>query len=133
MHITMGTNKEKKLSLDIYQLTNQDYLEKLQNKFKEGKFSSKPTSKKKFVLIKILRKNRPAFFIREEALGNIRCNEIELNLDLEEPYPRMLKRPQYSASLETMGDIEKLVNELLDMEASEKLDIMRFLMYPHLS
>ncbi|MBW0482548.1 hypothetical protein O181_022263 [Austropuccinia psidii MF-1] len=121
----MVTNKKKDSSLEIYQLTNQEYLERLHNEFKEGKFSSKPTSKQSFILLQILRKNRPAFSIREEALGNIRCNEIELHLDLEEPYPPILKRPQYSESLETMGEIEKPVNELLDMEASEKLNIMR--------
>ncbi|MBW0480293.1 hypothetical protein O181_020008 [Austropuccinia psidii MF-1] len=35
-YITIGTNKEKKFSLDIYQLSNQDHLEELLNELKEG-------------------------------------------------------------------------------------------------
>ncbi|MBW0497234.1 hypothetical protein O181_036949 [Austropuccinia psidii MF-1] len=34
-HITIGTNKENKFSLDIYQISNQDPLEELLNEFKE--------------------------------------------------------------------------------------------------
>ncbi|MBW0571012.1 hypothetical protein O181_110727, partial [Austropuccinia psidii MF-1] len=36
-HITIGTNKEKKFSLDIYQVSAKDLLEELLNEFREGK------------------------------------------------------------------------------------------------
>ncbi|MBW0464454.1 hypothetical protein O181_004169 [Austropuccinia psidii MF-1] len=68
-HITIGTNKKKKFSLDIYQLSNQDPLEELLNEFKDGQFTSDVTSKQKLSLMKILRKNRPDFAICEEPLG----------------------------------------------------------------
>ncbi|MBW0470101.1 hypothetical protein O181_009816 [Austropuccinia psidii MF-1] len=45
-HITIGTNKEKKCSLDIYQISSQDPLEELLNEFREGQFSTALTSKK---------------------------------------------------------------------------------------
>ncbi|MBW0560655.1 hypothetical protein O181_100370, partial [Austropuccinia psidii MF-1] len=35
-HITIGTNKEKKFSLDIYQISSQNPLEELLNEFREG-------------------------------------------------------------------------------------------------
>ncbi|MBW0499254.1 hypothetical protein O181_038969 [Austropuccinia psidii MF-1] len=38
-HITIVTNKEKKFSLDIYQISAQDPLEELLNEFREGQFS----------------------------------------------------------------------------------------------
>ncbi|MBW0586318.1 hypothetical protein O181_126033, partial [Austropuccinia psidii MF-1] len=38
-HITIGINKEKKVSLDIYQVSTHDPLEELLNKFREGQFS----------------------------------------------------------------------------------------------
>ncbi|MBW0461740.1 hypothetical protein O181_001455 [Austropuccinia psidii MF-1] len=60
-NITMGTNKERKLSLDINQLSHQDPSEELLNKFKEGKLSSNLTSIQKISLLKTLRKKRPAF------------------------------------------------------------------------
>ncbi|MBW0528083.1 hypothetical protein O181_067798 [Austropuccinia psidii MF-1] len=117
----MGKNKEKKFCLDIYQLFNQDPLEKLLHEFKEGKFSYNLTSKQKISLLKILRKNRPAFAIGEEPLRKIRGHDIELYLDVERPYQPMLRRPQYPASLENRKEIEKHVNELLDMDVIRKI------------
>ncbi|MBW0541704.1 hypothetical protein O181_081419 [Austropuccinia psidii MF-1] len=65
-HITIGTNKEKKFSLDIYQKSAQDPPEELMNEFREGQFSTTLTSEQKIGLLRMLRKNRPAFSIGEE-------------------------------------------------------------------
>ncbi|MBW0519417.1 hypothetical protein O181_059132 [Austropuccinia psidii MF-1] len=77
-HITIGTNKEKKFSLDIYQISSQDPLEELLNEFREGLFSTTLTSKQKLSLLKMLRTKRPAFAIGEEPLGKIKGHDIEL-------------------------------------------------------
>ncbi|MBW0476390.1 hypothetical protein O181_016105 [Austropuccinia psidii MF-1] len=77
-HITIGTNKERNFSLDIYQISGQDPLEELLNQFREGQFSTTLTSKQKLSLLNILRKNRAAFAIGEEHLGKIRGHDIEL-------------------------------------------------------
>ncbi|MBW0555871.1 hypothetical protein O181_095586 [Austropuccinia psidii MF-1] len=119
-HDTIGTNKEKKFSLDIYQISSQDPLEELLNELRECQFSTTLMSKHKLSLLKILRKNRPAFSIGEEPLGQIRVYDIELYLDVERPYPPMLRRPPYPASLETRKEIEKEINELLDMDVIRK-------------
>ncbi|MBW0504018.1 hypothetical protein O181_043733 [Austropuccinia psidii MF-1] len=100
-NITIGTNKEKKFSLDIYQMSTHDPLERLLNEFREGQFSTNLTSKQKLSLLEILRKNRAASFIGEEPLGKLRGHYIELYLDVERPYPPMLRRPPYPESLET--------------------------------
>ncbi|MBW0506074.1 hypothetical protein O181_045789 [Austropuccinia psidii MF-1] len=113
-HIPIGTNKEKKFSLDIYQISAQDPLEELLNEFREGQFSTTLTSKQKLSLLKMLRKNRPAF-------TNIRGHDIELYLDVERPYPPMLRRPPYPESLETREEIEKHVIELLEMDVIRKI------------
>ncbi|MBW0550461.1 hypothetical protein O181_090176, partial [Austropuccinia psidii MF-1] len=120
-HITIGTNKEKKFSLDIYQISSQDPLEELLKEFREGQFSTTLTSQQKLSFLKILRKNRPAFAIGEEPLGKIKGHDIELYLDVERPYPPMLRRPPYPASLETRKEIEKHINELLDMDVIRKI------------
>ncbi|MBW0529457.1 hypothetical protein O181_069172 [Austropuccinia psidii MF-1] len=91
-HITIGTNKEKKLSLNIYQISAQDLPEELLNEFREEQFGTTLTSKQTLSLLKMLRKNRPAFAIGEETLGRIRGHHIELYLDVETPYPPMLRR-----------------------------------------
>ncbi|MBW0581084.1 hypothetical protein O181_120799 [Austropuccinia psidii MF-1] len=120
-HITICTNKENKCSLDIYQISAHDPLKKLLNEFREGQLSTTLTSKQKLSLLKMLRKNRPAFSIGKEPLGKIKGHDIELYLDVERPYPPMLRRPSYPASLETRKEIEKYMNELLDMDVIRKI------------
>ncbi|MBW0542074.1 hypothetical protein O181_081789 [Austropuccinia psidii MF-1] len=119
-HITIGTNKAKKLSLDIYHISSQDPLEELLNEFREGKFSTTLTSKQKLSLMKMLRKNRPVFSIGEEPLGKIKGQDIELYLDVERPCPPILRRPPHPESLETRREIEKHINEILDMDVIRK-------------
>ncbi|MBW0574344.1 hypothetical protein O181_114059 [Austropuccinia psidii MF-1] len=94
-HINIGTNKEKKFSFDIYQISSHDPLEELLNEFRDHQFSTTLTSKKKLSLLKILRKNRPAFAIGIKPLGKIRGHDIELYLDVGRPYPPMLRGPLY--------------------------------------
>ncbi|MBW0574315.1 hypothetical protein O181_114030 [Austropuccinia psidii MF-1] len=120
-NINIGTNKEKKFSLDIYQLSTHDPLQELLNEFREGQLSTTLTSKQKLSLLKMLRKNRPAFAIGEEPLGKIKGHDIEIYLDVGRPYPPMLRRPPYPASLETRKEIEKHTNELLDMAVIRKI------------
>ncbi|MBW0494351.1 hypothetical protein O181_034066 [Austropuccinia psidii MF-1] len=120
-HITIVTNKEKKFSLDIYQISTHDPLERLLNEFREGQFSTTLTSKQKLNLLKMLRKNRLAFAIGEEPLGKIRGHDIKLYLDVERPYPPMLRRPPYPASLETRKEIEKHINEILEIDVIRKI------------
>ncbi|MBW0535104.1 hypothetical protein O181_074819 [Austropuccinia psidii MF-1] len=100
-HITIGTNKEKEFSLDIYQISSQDPLEELLKELRVEQFITTLTSKQKLSVLKMLRKNRPAFATSEEPLGKIKGHDIELYLDVERPYPRMLRRPPYPKSLET--------------------------------
>ncbi|MBW0516377.1 hypothetical protein O181_056092 [Austropuccinia psidii MF-1] len=120
-HITIGTNKEKRFSLDIYQISTQDPLEELLNELREGQFSTTLTSKQKLSLLQMLRKNRPAFAIDEEPLGKIRGHDIELYLNVERLYPSMLRRAPYPASLETRKEVEKHINELLEMDVIREI------------
>ncbi|MBW0488834.1 hypothetical protein O181_028549 [Austropuccinia psidii MF-1] len=98
-----------------------DPLEELLNEFKEGQFTTNLTSKQNLSLLKVLRKNRPAFSIWEEFLGKIGGHDIELYLDVERPYPPMLRGTPYLASLKTRKGIEKHINELLDMDVIREL------------
>ncbi|MBW0538504.1 hypothetical protein O181_078219 [Austropuccinia psidii MF-1] len=120
-HITIGTNKEKRYFLDIYQISSQDPIEDLLKILREGQFSTTLSSKQKLCLLKMLRKNRPAFAIGEEPLGKIKGHDMELYLDVERPYPPILRRPPYPESLETRKEIEKHINEPLDMDVIRKI------------
>ncbi|MBW0481196.1 hypothetical protein O181_020911 [Austropuccinia psidii MF-1] len=76
---------------------------------------------KKQSLLKILRKNRPAFSLGEEPLGTIRFHDTELDLELKIPYPPIRRRPLYPERLEARKEIEKYVNELLNLAVIRKI------------
>ncbi|MBW0497096.1 hypothetical protein O181_036811 [Austropuccinia psidii MF-1] len=67
------------------------------------------------------KENRPAFAIGEEPSGKIRGHDIHTYLDVGRSYPPMLGRPLYPACLETRKEIEKHVNEVLDMDVIRKI------------
>ncbi|MBW0551623.1 hypothetical protein O181_091338 [Austropuccinia psidii MF-1] len=119
-NMNIGRSKEKKFSLEIYHKSSHDLLQEFLNEFREGQFSTTLTSKQNLSLLKILRKNRPAFAIGEEPLGKIRGHDIKLYLDVERPNPPMLRRPPYPASLETRKEIEKHINQLLEGDVIRK-------------
>ncbi|MBW0500004.1 hypothetical protein O181_039719 [Austropuccinia psidii MF-1] len=102
-------------------MSTHDPLERLLNELREGQFSTSLTSKQKLGLIKMLRKNRPEFAIGEKTLGKIKDHDIELYLNVERPYQLMLRRPSYPAILETRKEIEKHINEILDMNVIRKI------------
>ncbi|MBW0484482.1 hypothetical protein O181_024197 [Austropuccinia psidii MF-1] len=66
-------------------------------------------------------KNKPSFSIGKEPLGKIRGHDIELYLYVGKPYPPILRRPPYPESLETRKEIEKHINELLDLDVIRKI------------
>ncbi|MBW0475425.1 hypothetical protein O181_015140 [Austropuccinia psidii MF-1] len=51
----------------------------------------------------------------------IKGHDLELYLDVERPYPPMPRRPPYPESLEARKEIEKNINELLDMAGIRKI------------
>ncbi|MBW0547268.1 hypothetical protein O181_086983 [Austropuccinia psidii MF-1] len=65
--------------------------------------------------------NRTEFSIGEEPLDKLRGHDIELYLYVERSYTPMLRRPSYPASLETRKEIEKHINELLEMDVIRKV------------
>ncbi|MBW0500665.1 hypothetical protein O181_040380 [Austropuccinia psidii MF-1] len=65
--------------------------------------------------------HEPAFAIGEEPLCKFRGHDIQLYLDVERPYPPILRGPSYPASLETRKEIEKNINELLEMDVIRKI------------
>ncbi|MBW0539594.1 hypothetical protein O181_079309 [Austropuccinia psidii MF-1] len=88
----------------------------------ERKISSKIANEQNISLLKILRKSRPAFSLGEEPSGNDRGHDIELYMDVERTHPPILRRPPYTEILETRKEIEKHVNELLDMDVIRKME-----------
>ncbi|MBW0481619.1 hypothetical protein O181_021334 [Austropuccinia psidii MF-1] len=118
----LGTDYQRMYGIDIYNSKNRHItIGVLLNEFREGHFRTALTSQHELSSLKMLRKNGPAFSIGEEPLGKIRGHDIELYLDLERPYPPMLRRPPYPQSPETRKEIEKHINELLEMDLIRKI------------
>ncbi|MBW0511651.1 hypothetical protein O181_051366 [Austropuccinia psidii MF-1] len=69
----------------------------------------------------MLRKKRPALAIGEEPLGKAERQDVELCLYVERLYPPMLRTPPYPARLETRKEIEKHINELLDVDVIRRM------------
>ncbi|MBW0569111.1 hypothetical protein O181_108826 [Austropuccinia psidii MF-1] len=92
----LGTDYQRMYGIDIYNSKNRHITIGTN---KEGQLSTTLTSKQKLSLQKMLRKNRPAFAIGEEPLGKMKIHDIELYLDVERPYPPILRRPHYPGSL----------------------------------
>ncbi|MBW0592716.1 hypothetical protein O181_132431 [Austropuccinia psidii MF-1] len=124
-HITIGTNKEKKFSLDIYQISSQDPLEELMKEFREGQFSTTLTSKQKISLLKMLRKNRPEFAIGEEPLGKIKGNDIELYLDVERPIHPCLGDLLIQKAWKPVKKLRNISMKSWIWMSSGRLDIMK--------
>ncbi|MBW0463900.1 hypothetical protein O181_003615 [Austropuccinia psidii MF-1] len=98
--LLLGTDSQRMYGIDIFN-SRKRHITIILNKFKGGNFISKHTTKQKLSLLKILRKNTAAFAIGEEPLGKIRGHDIEPYIDVERPYPPMLRRPPYPLSMET--------------------------------
>ncbi|MBW0557509.1 hypothetical protein O181_097224 [Austropuccinia psidii MF-1] len=91
-------------------MTNDNILRDLLEYFKKAQYGTQLTCKMKLKLLKILRKHRELFGILDEPLGKMKGHEIELFLDVEGPYPHIIRRPPYPAILETRKEIEKHIN-----------------------
>ncbi|MBW0479395.1 hypothetical protein O181_019110 [Austropuccinia psidii MF-1] len=87
----------------------------------EGANSVPASAVKKISLLKMLGKKRAEFSLGEEPLAKIKGHDIASYLDIEIPYPFIMRRNPYPASLETRKEIEKQINEFLDMDVIRKI------------
>ncbi|MBW0482174.1 hypothetical protein O181_021889 [Austropuccinia psidii MF-1] len=72
-------------------------------------------------LLIIWRKNRTDFSIGDKTLWKIRGHDIELYWNVIRPYAPMLRQPPYPEILESREEIEKNINELLEMGIINKI------------
>ncbi|MBW0589176.1 hypothetical protein O181_128891 [Austropuccinia psidii MF-1] len=114
-------------------LSPKDPLEELLKEFREGQFSTTLTSKQKLSLLKMMRKNRPAFAIGEEPLGKIRGHDIEVYLDVERPYPPMLRDLLTQQVWKPGRKLNSISMNSWTWMSSEGLDTMKYWISPLLS
>ncbi|MBW0562623.1 hypothetical protein O181_102338 [Austropuccinia psidii MF-1] len=73
------------------------------------------TDKQEDELSALLYNHREAFASDKEPLGEIIGHEFDIILDIERPYPPLLRRPAYQASPQSREAPEIHIEELLDL------------------
>ncbi|MBW0485987.1 hypothetical protein O181_025702 [Austropuccinia psidii MF-1] len=72
-------------------------------------------------LIDLLFKDKNALKTDKEPLGGIIGHELDIILNLEKPYPPLLRRPAYPASPRAREALEVHVKELMDLGVLRKV------------
>ncbi|MBW0499935.1 hypothetical protein O181_039650 [Austropuccinia psidii MF-1] len=86
-----------------------------------AKFNQELTKKIKGKLIDLLYKYKSAFATDKEPLGYIIGNEVEIILNVEKPYPPLLRIPAYPDSPRAREVLEVHIKALMDLGVLRKL------------
>ncbi|MBW0528590.1 hypothetical protein O181_068305 [Austropuccinia psidii MF-1] len=129
-YFTIGDNKRKKLGL----LSNKKQIKAIKNEekspekklfiseqLKEAEFNQYLTEKMKEKLIDLLFKYKNAFETDKEPLGAIIGHEVDITLNVEKPYPPLLRRPAYPASPRAREALEVHIKELMGLGLLRKV------------
>ncbi|MBW0570454.1 hypothetical protein O181_110169, partial [Austropuccinia psidii MF-1] len=87
----------------------------------EAQISPELTLEMKEELIEILFQYREAFASDNEPLGAIKGHEVDIMLNVERPYPPLLRRPAYPASPRAREALENHINELMKLGVLRKV------------
>ncbi|MBW0528431.1 hypothetical protein O181_068146 [Austropuccinia psidii MF-1] len=129
-YFTIGDNKRQKFGLlnNKKQITAIKKKEKIpekhsfiNEKLNEAEFNQELTEKMKEKLIDLFFKYKNAFATNKEPLGEIIWNEVDIILNVEKPYPPLLRRLAYPASLRTKEALEVHIEGLMDLGVLRKL------------
>ncbi|MBW0488109.1 hypothetical protein O181_027824 [Austropuccinia psidii MF-1] len=66
-------------------------------------------------LINVLYRYKNAFSSDDKLLGTIEGHEVNITLNIDRPYPPVLRRPAYPASLRARGALGKHIQELIQL------------------
>ncbi|MBW0553382.1 hypothetical protein O181_093097 [Austropuccinia psidii MF-1] len=72
-------------------------------------------------LIDVLFTYNNAFVSNNEPLRAIKGHEVDINLNIDRPYPSVLRRPAYQASPRAREGLEKHIQELIQLGVLRKV------------
>ncbi|MBW0525065.1 hypothetical protein O181_064780 [Austropuccinia psidii MF-1] len=97
-------------------------LEKLKyEQLNEAEISLRLTDKQESELPSLLYDRKEEFASDKELLGEIIGTEVKIILDIERPYPPLLRRPEYPAIPKSREDLEVYIKGLLDLGVIPKV------------
>ncbi|MBW0463348.1 hypothetical protein O181_003063 [Austropuccinia psidii MF-1] len=79
----------------------------LSNQLVEAQINPSLSSNMRHGLTYVLYKYNNAFASHNEPLGAIKGNEVDITLNIDRPYPPLLRRPAYPASPRARETLEK--------------------------
>ena len=128
-YFTIGNdNKRKKYlfkndrKLNIHQLSNNSEMEQfIQAQLSESKICEELTQDQISQLQQVLFDHRKAFASDRDPLGAVIGHEVDITLNIERPYPPLLRRPAYPASPRARAELEKHIEELIRLNVLRKI------------
>ncbi|MBW0507217.1 hypothetical protein O181_046932 [Austropuccinia psidii MF-1] len=72
-------------------------------------------------LIELLFEDKNAFATDKEPLGEIIGHKVDIILNVEKPYPPLLRRPAYPASPRAREALEVHIKELMNLRVLRKV------------
>ncbi|MBW0576204.1 hypothetical protein O181_115919 [Austropuccinia psidii MF-1] len=105
-YFTIGDNKRQKFAfsnmpkqISVVSSVKDTFTDKfVYNQLVEAQINPSLSPKMRNELIDVLYTYNNAFASDNEPLGAIRGHEVDINLNIERPYPQVLRRPAYPAS-----------------------------------
>ncbi|MBW0570679.1 hypothetical protein O181_110394 [Austropuccinia psidii MF-1] len=99
--------------MSIVSSKNDSYKEEfVSNQLVEAQINPSLSRKMRNELIDVLYTYNNAFASENEPLGAIRGHEVDINLNIDRPYPLVLRRPAYPATPRARKALEKHIQEL---------------------
>ncbi|MBW0537770.1 hypothetical protein O181_077485, partial [Austropuccinia psidii MF-1] len=114
--IVMVENQQAKVSLDTGA-----YCTCVAEQLKEEELNHELRERMKEKLIDLLFKYKHAFATDKEQLGVIIGHEVDIKLNVEKPYPPLLRRPAYPASPRAREALEVHIKEQIDLGVLRKV------------
>ncbi|MBW0578898.1 hypothetical protein O181_118613 [Austropuccinia psidii MF-1] len=127
-YFTIGENKRQKFAFPlekeeltvIKQVKNVNKEIFVSDQLIEAKISPELKLEMKEEVIEILFQYREAFASDNEPLGAIKGHEVEIMLNVERPYPPLLRRPAYPASPRAREALKTCIDELMKLGVLRK-------------
>ncbi|MBW0534436.1 hypothetical protein O181_074151 [Austropuccinia psidii MF-1] len=122
-YFTIGENKRQKLAFSnmpkqisvissVKDTSNENIVA---NQLVEARINPSLSPKMRHDLIDVLYTYKNAFASDNEPLGTIKGNEVDITLNIDRPYPPVLRRPAYPASTIAREALEKHIQEFLQL------------------
>ncbi|MBW0520945.1 hypothetical protein O181_060660 [Austropuccinia psidii MF-1] len=114
------SNIPKKISV-ISSVKNSHKEGFVDNHLIEAQINPSLSPKMRHELIDVLYTYNNALASDNEPLGAIRGHEVDITLNIDRPYPQVLRRPAYPASPRTREALEKHIQELIQLGVLRKV------------